>query len=397
MRNVVFVATMNNSVYAFDADDPTNGFGPTDLANQLQQSRCRESPPYPAPTSATTPAIPGPSASWERRSSIRLAGPCIWLPAPRRTEPTSSACRLWISPPARRDPASPVAISACVTNQDGTTTVFDPKMETQRAALALANGRVYIAWASLEDIAPYQGWVIAYDATTLQQVGVFNTAPTGGMAGIWMSGQGALGRCERQPLCSHWQWCLGWQLPTSPKVFSSSVPSLALLDWFTPDNWQSDQRGGLGLGVLGAPPDPGNAVRSSGQQRGQVLRVGHYQHGPHGGGQYANPASFQASERSTYPRQPRYTGMDRLERWFTLARDRISSKPSPSVAQSFNTTPVSQSTFAAPPGMPGGFLSLSANGSASRNRDSLGLDAAVAGREPPSLCRACCALSTRPT
>ena len=65
--------------------------------------------------------------------------------------------------------------------------------------------------------------------------------------------------------------------------------------------------------------------------------------------------------------------------------------------QSFNTTPVTKSTFAAPPGMPGGFLSLSANGSCQRDWDPVGVDAAVAGRRAAGGAWGACALSMRPT
>ena len=65
---------------------------------------------------------------------------------------------------------------------------FDPFYEFQRPGLLLQNGVVYIAFASAGDVGPYHGWVIGYDAHTLQQIRAFNDTPDGYEAGIWMSG-----------------------------------------------------------------------------------------------------------------------------------------------------------------------------------------------------------------
>src|SRR5262249_7366039 len=65
---------------------------------------------------------------------------------------------------------------------------FCPLRENQRPGLVLANGLIYVAWASHGDIAPYHGWVMSFNSTTLNLVSVFNTSPNGRQSGIWMAG-----------------------------------------------------------------------------------------------------------------------------------------------------------------------------------------------------------------
>jgi len=67
---------------------------------------------------------------------------------------------------------------------------FDPLRELPRAALLLANDKVYLTWASSCDVGPYHGWVMAYDAHTLKQQAAFNTSPDAEQSGIWAGDAG---------------------------------------------------------------------------------------------------------------------------------------------------------------------------------------------------------------
>ncbi|HXQ25690.1 MAG TPA: IPT/TIG domain-containing protein, partial [Candidatus Acidoferrales bacterium] len=67
---------------------------------------------------------------------------------------------------------------------------FDPLRANQRPALLLSNGVVYIGFASHSEVDRFHGWVLGYDATTLQQVMAFNTTPNNVGGGIWHSGGG---------------------------------------------------------------------------------------------------------------------------------------------------------------------------------------------------------------
>jgi hypothetical protein len=67
---------------------------------------------------------------------------------------------------------------------------FDPLRDNPRAALLLANGNVYLTWASSCDVGTYHGWVMAYDARTLRQKAVWNAAGDGFQSGIWQGDAG---------------------------------------------------------------------------------------------------------------------------------------------------------------------------------------------------------------
>lgn len=99
----------------------------------------------------------------------------------------------------------PVIVAASVPG-NGTGSVsgfltFNAKQHSQRPALTLAGGRVYVAYAGYADTDPYHGWVLGYNATNLQLSGnyIFCTTPNSaaaqygvnsGEGGLWMGGDG---------------------------------------------------------------------------------------------------------------------------------------------------------------------------------------------------------------
>jgi protocatechuate 3,4-dioxygenase beta subunit len=81
-------------------------------------------------------------------------------------------------------------ISATVQTSQGSIN-FTPAYQLQRPALLLLNGAVYIGFGSNGcDAYSYHGWLLAYSASTLQQLGVFITTPGGSKGSLWGSGGG---------------------------------------------------------------------------------------------------------------------------------------------------------------------------------------------------------------
>jgi len=75
-------------------------------------------------------------------------------------------------------------------NNDGENVIFDPKQYKERSALLLSNGVVYTTWSSHLDDPPYTGLILGYDASTLTQSRVLNVTPNGSGAAFWNSGSG---------------------------------------------------------------------------------------------------------------------------------------------------------------------------------------------------------------
>jgi len=91
---------------------------------------------------------------------------------------------------------APVTIAASVPgNGDGSTdgmVHFNSQMQHNRSGLAESGGRIYVAFCAHEDATPYHGWLLAYEASNVQdQIAVFNTTPNGiggADGGIWAGG-----------------------------------------------------------------------------------------------------------------------------------------------------------------------------------------------------------------
>ncbi|OLL32937.1 pyrrolo-quinoline quinone [Burkholderia sp. SRS-W-2-2016] len=67
---------------------------------------------------------------------------------------------------------------------------FTPALYAERAGLLLQGDTLYTSWTSHCDKGGYTGWIMGYNADTLQQSNVLNVTPNGLGGAIWMSGAG---------------------------------------------------------------------------------------------------------------------------------------------------------------------------------------------------------------
>lgn len=181
-HNVVFVATENDLVYAFDADNFAQLWGPVSVTagDTYSDNRgCDQVTPNIGVTS--TPVID------------LSAGPhgTMFLVAMTKDNGGNYHHKLHaldITTGAEMA-GSPVEITATFTI-GATHTTFTPSQYKERAALLLLNGQIYLGFSSHCDATPYQGWMMAYSESSLQQTAVLNVTPNGNEGAIWMAGDG---------------------------------------------------------------------------------------------------------------------------------------------------------------------------------------------------------------
>jgi uncharacterized protein (TIGR03437 family) len=272
-HNIVFVATMHNSVYAFDADAPATPLWTVNLG-----------PPIPA----STFDLPGePYADIEKEIGI-LGTPVIdpstgTLYAVAGTlesagNGTSAVLyrlhALDVTTGAERFGGS-TEIGGTVTGVGDSSinglVAFDPAQHIQRPGLALANGLVYVSFGSHSDAAPYHGWLFAYSAANIRgQVAVFNPTPNGSGGALWQSG-----RAPAIDSAGNLYVVTGNGDTDGVTGFSDSTlklnpSSLALTDWFAPSNVQLLNDSDDDLGAMGALLIPNTGFAVTGGKQGFV-------------------------------------------------------------------------------------------------------------------------------
>lgn len=242
-RNLLFVATMEDDVYAFDADTNLTYWHKQYTGGQI---------------------TPVPIADIAGRNDLNIHGNVGILSTPvidkvsstiyllARTKDTSNATYL----------QTLHALDLVTGNEKfgGPVTIhppgFNTKTQNQRPGLALANGQIYICWGSHEDIMPYNGYIMTFDAATLALKRVFNVTAGGGKGALWQSGQAPAFDDEGNLYVTSgngdWNGTTQWG-QTCLKL----APDFRVLDWCTPVNYAAMNAGDTDFGAAGCLLLPG--------------------------------------------------------------------------------------------------------------------------------------------
>ncbi len=383
VHNVVFVETVNNSVYAFDADDPlaaaplwhVNLTYPgyrvirhTDMTgacggnyNDFSGNMGIVGTPT-IDTSTRTMYVVARSVSTNGQTFVQYLHAISIITGAER-------------------PGSPVFITATVNgNGDGSVggkITFNQQTQNQRPALLLYNGIVYIGWSSHCDWGPYHGWLMGYDAATLQRKYIFNDTPLGGLAGIWMSGQAPAVDDNGFIYLSTGNGTVGKSNNPNDTAnrgesllkLSTASGKLKVVDFFTPNDYPYLEANDLDYGVDGVMLIPNSSLSLSGSKESYLYLINNTKMG----GMNKNNANVQQflninASSTDYAKHlhgsPVYlkdqNNKEYIYAWaegghlkqFTFNR----------LTKHFDTLSVKVGLTTLPNGMPGGMVAVSSNG-----------------------------------
>ena len=204
-HNMVYVATEHNTIYAFDADSNEGASGGVMWQTNLGVSAVTPNDDFGQRYGgAYTDIVP--EAGITGTPVIDLASQTLYADVFTH-EGSAYVHRIHALNivTGAEQPHSPVVVTASVPGagvaSSNSVVTFDPEQQLQRSALTLAGGVLYVPFAGYADTDPYHGWVIGFDAMTLEPLTnlVFNITPNAttakfganaGEGGIWMGGNG---------------------------------------------------------------------------------------------------------------------------------------------------------------------------------------------------------------
>src|ERR1700728_1914305 len=371
--NVVYVATMNDSIYAFNADSNAVNGGILWSKNFTNSAAGVTSIPIVNIVNSNSLNIVG-TVGIESTPVINLSSNTIYLVA--RTMEVSGSTTNYVARLHALDITTgaekfggPVVIQGSVPGSgqgsSAGTLTFSSFFQNQRSGLVLVNGLIVFSWASHEDFDDWHGWVMAYNAATLQQTSILCTTPNGENAGIWMSGRAPVADSSGNLYYAtgNGDWDGVSSFGDSLIRVSTTNGTLSIADYFTPDNYAYLQANDLDFGSSGPLLIPGtNLLITAGKTSNfYVVQSSNLGHEVTGDTQTVQNFALGGSIKSGPAFWNRTTGAGA-----TLYVWPAGSSPLQAFqvsGSSFNTTPLSESTFLTPSGYTDAALSVSANGS----------------------------------
>ena len=280
--SVLFTATVNNSIYAFNAADPSQAAA----LWQANLNPAGQRAPNISDLTDTQYGAPcgGNYKDFSGRFGI-LGTPVIdtlsmTLYVVTKTIDGSGNFYSYFNAldiqTGQHKAGSPHRIMAQATGTgDGSingTLSYDAKYQNQRPALLLYQNTVYVASASHCDWGPYHGWVLGFDAATLALKYTYNVTPNGWAGGIWMAGQGPSVGDDGNIYVVTGNGTTSADNTNLTGGRSESLlklsPQLNLLDWFTPSNYDYLDQYDLDYGSDGALIVPNTSLTISGSKEG---------------------------------------------------------------------------------------------------------------------------------
>ena len=259
-HTVVFVATENDSVFAFDGNNNTGSnasplwqvsfINPAKGITTVPSSDLGTDAIYPQIGITGTPVIDPNNGTLYVVAATKENGK--YVQRLHALDVTSGAEKF----------GGPVVIKATVKGTGAGSSKgllsFDPFRSNQRPGLLLLNGGIYIAWAShgLESEFTYHGWVMGYNENTLKQISAYCITANGSSGGVWQSGDGlaadTLGNLFFMSGNGTFDANTGGQDYAMSYVKMATKGGLNVADYFTPYNESEESSQDLDLGSGGA-------------------------------------------------------------------------------------------------------------------------------------------------
>jgi len=373
-HNIVYVATVNNSVYAFDGDDGT-----------LYWNKNYSAPGMRAPKNTDMTGACG-GQYMDFSGNIGIVGTPVvdsvsqtMYFVARSTDQAGTTFVQYLHAiniiNGSEQSNSPTLITAKTAGTGdgslGGQVLFDPQRNNQRQALTLVNGVVYVTFSSHCDWGPYHGWILGYDAKSLQQQIVYNDTPDGGDGGIWESGNGMAADNLGNIYTVTGNGTVGTTTdPTNPRnrgesalKLSVSGSTLAIQSYFTPTNFQNLENNDLDYGVSGAFLIPNSNYYFTAAKDGNIYLLDKDNMGGYSGGGNQVQQNIPLNGNANMHCQPAYykgPGGEYVYVW--SENDELHAFPFNRGTNMFDAGNQKVSNLSGPLGQNGAMLAVSSNG-----------------------------------